>query len=266
MSLSALFCMSCSTNTPNLRQTDDVPLFIVKFKNPDEKAKVIASHAVIDWTYNNYDDPAGDYNYVFDTSCYSLINKSAYRDYQYDIMRDIVSISPYVELSEGYMLVDWRWQDYLPISYRKLYMNQRNTKYNSRHHIFFMNTSWIDLDSLPQTWHKDDILKNFEIVEWKTVSCQTLERYLKGDESPTSYFEALSRTSNKVDMDNKYDYVYTNHSFGETAYLKYKFEGGEEAYNRYAHVADSLYSVYAKGISELIRTNKLKKWTYEIPH
>ena len=53
--------------------------------------------------------------------------------------------------------------------------------------------------------------------------------------------------------------------FDETAYYEFK-DGGEKEYHQYASTADSLYTVYAKGLNELIKTNELKKWTNEIPH
>ena len=269
LALCMLVCVSCNNNEPAVKSPYDVPLYIVKFGNSDYQKMVIASHAITDHTHNNFDEQAGVYNYVFDNTCYKFMYYPGYSTSdEYHLMRGIAGSTPYITLSDGYLLVDWRWQDYLPVSYRYLYMNTRNIKYNSQNHFFFMNISWEDVTSLAQTWQSADVYKPFEVKEWRTISCQSMERYLKGDKSPTAYLETLKNVEPKkegVNYDNQYNYVAPGSSFDETAYYKYK-DGGEKQYHQYASMADSLYTVYAKGLNELIKTNKLKTWTYEIAH
>lgn len=268
--LSLLFCMSCNVNNPELKFSDDVPLYIVKFRNTDDMKKVIASHAITDRTHDNFDEQLGDYNFVFDNTCYKFMyDPGYYTDEDFNRMRGIAGSAPYIELSEGYLLIDWRWQDYLPVSYRYLYLNMQHIMYNSHKHFFFMNTSWEDVESLSQTWQSTDVYKPLEVDEWRTVSVQSLERYMKGAESPLSYLDTIQKTpymdGYKANLSYKYEYVDSDCGFNETAYWRYH-NGGEDEYNKYASVADSLYSVYVKGLNDLIKTNKLKKWTYEIPH
>lgn len=254
-----LLFLSCSNNNPDIRLLEDVPLYIIKYKNPLYKTKIIAAHPIIDPTITYFDGSLGNVNYVFDTTSYQLIYEGSDIEKQFNQKRGLIGSTPYIELSNDYLLVDWRWQDYLPISSKNLYHNKRNIAYNSVAHFFVMNTTWEDLDSLSQIWNNSDVWNNFDVDEWRTISCQALERYMSGDESPLTYIETYTPNN----FDNTCKYVYLDCCFNETAFIKYK-EGGADEYDSYANLVDSLFSEYAIAINTLISKNELKKWTYEV--
>lgn len=233
-------------------------LTIVKFYQQGYENNVIIQHPI-----KKYDGIVGCYEYytnqglylnilpkqcTWDNGCSMLAWKAEWAD----SVMNIAGTSPYIPLSKGYYLVDWKWHEILPVSaLAKAIPNAYYDNFSNHihEHVFMTDMQWSDVADLTSEYSAS--CKIFPIKGIGIIRVRTAEL--------ACYF-------NNIDSD---PFVCWNMSiYGENgmcydnAYMYYKYGDCSPAgrtHLDYIHYCDSLQSIYQKRLIELINKDKLMK-------
>ena len=142
--------------------------------------------------------------------------------------------SPYIELSDGYLLINWRWERmYYPGEEAIIDLKWKDATYPS-----------YDGDSWPvASWPKERLLADSPVAEYYVTSSQQMEKYLHGENS-THQSVHIIRISEKD-------------------WAEYDDFWKKEMLQRIAH-NDSLYEVYPPVLCRMIEEGKLDKYSSKV--
>lgn len=180
-----LLLIACNPiETPN--NIDGVPgpascLTLIKFKDQNQENYVIAGNPIV--SHDNCSE-----GYIYDEShiCfagnspYPFSDSVTYQNFIKFIEDDlkICGSSPYIELTNGYVLLDWKWHyvyqmSVLPINRLSFY--QFIEQY-AKHHMFITNILWNTVVNLSPIYFKEEQgIEQLEIAEIKIVSIKTID-------------------------------------------------------------------------------------------
>lgn len=113
---------------------DALTLTVIKFTNPSYKDNILATDT------DNRDKQ--DVFYAFD---YRITEISNINVYDWVAKYNMIGQSPYIELTDGYLLIDWHWVIILNLG----------DKYNSNYgRTILLEQKWSDLKDFSQRWSR----------------------------------------------------------------------------------------------------------------
>ena len=233
-------------------------LTIVKFLNNEHANKVILQNPIKE--YNSID---GLYEYFENSDLYlnialrndlnsycglgiSLVNWA-------DEQMQISGSSPYIPLTDGYYLVDWKWHQLHPISSR-IQSRPKNFNNHFSKHCFLTDIDWQDVQNLTDGYSSSLYTQNvYGLVEIIRVYLTELDRYYNDVKRIHPY--------------SCYGGIYYNDGMCfEDAWMYYEY--GDCSHSGKTHLTyiaycDSLQTVYQQRLIELIDNGKLKDFIHE---
>ena len=156
---------------------------IVKFSNPQQLNNVIVSHRLIDYY-------GIDGYFVYDTTGSVGLNIAENIDTQYTFttgehdvyLEDFLSLpgtSPYIPLADDYYLIDWKWQQLLPISAtcNAPQPDGNDMREMADNHCFLTELPWSELETINQRWENPEELQPVQVAEIARVGYQSIDAY-----------------------------------------------------------------------------------------
>lgn len=231
-------------------------LTIVKFYNPGQEKKIIVQHPIK--KYNGLD---GEFEYYENTDLYLNILP---RQYSWDNgcgldpalanwadeEMHIAGTTPYISLTDGYYLIDWKWHQLFPVS--ALTDDNRQLSKHIRNHVFMTDIDWHNLTILTEGFdasHYTQHLKGIEIIRvWsQELACLFNDTH----KDPYVCWNMSIYYENGMCFENAYMY----YQYGDCA------QSGK-THRTYMAFCDSLQSVYRNYLIELINNGQLKTIGY----
>lgn len=222
---------------------------ILKFDNTEQLDKIIVQHQITGWDdklecaqYNEEGDLSLNF-YEISSDVVSFVEKEL----------PIVGTSPYIPLTDGYFMIDWKWHQFMPLSALCL----QNTKAYLKHineHVFAINMSWKDMNSITTEYDRTNYTQHLEGIEIKRIIFMYLDM-LYEDVKPTYGNPYYSCYGDGI--------YYYNGMCANTAYDF--FSNGpcpyhlNETYQGYISYCDSLQNIYQQRMIEVIETGQLSK-------
>lgn len=229
-------------------------MMIVKFSNPEQKDKVLAGHPIIE-----YDGNDGQYLYAEDSVLTLCVNNVTFRMTEdmaafIEEYLPILGSSPYIYLADDYFLVDWKWQDILPLSaltnYANVNAHHDQMDEHIKYHIFTTDTKWTELSDFSQTWDN---------AQYKTIA--------QVDEVQCIAFEKVDKLYDDVKEGDPYVcYNMSLYNSGLSLINAWRYYSGsgtvfcnpEGRYLEYLSYCDSMQNVYRARLIHMIENNQLK--------
>ena len=253
----AILCVafSCCTHNNDIgvgnSSLPPARMMIVKFSNPEQKEFVIAGH-----TIKEYDGLDGQFIYNED-SALTLCVRYPMKQEQVAFIEKYMPIlgsSPYIYLADDYYLVDWKWQDILPLSaltnYASVNAHHDQMDEHIKYHIFTTDTKWTELTDLLQTWDNSLYttiaqVEGVQLIMFKEID-QLYDDIKKGD--PYVCYN-MGLYNSGLSLINAWTY--------------YKNEGvwscnPEGRYLEYLSYCDSMQNVYRARLTEMINKGQIK--------
>lgn len=268
MLLVVVSCFACKKETPVDNPQPETPvngspgppaiMTIVKFADQKQMDYVIVQHPL--YGHCSYPDIV-----VYKEDTTLMLNRlifpkeqiwGQYSNHSADslsieLLQNELSIlrkSPYIPLTEGYYLIDWKWMEIMPlsgISYNaphpaQIYAHMRN-------HCFITNTQWSELDDLRKEWDKDQVSSPIKISTIYHIGYAQVDRYLglykKGKWNP-------------------YESIYYWGTFASNA-ARYFYDDGfpneyGASFEGYCALLDSVQNAFIQPLVEIIENNKFQ--------
>lgn len=224
---------------------------IVKFYNEEDKDYVCVGHRLLSQAIGETipdvwsEDTLGLADY-YERYTSHVISSTFPSQPISTFAEDVLSIcgtSPYMELGDGYYLINWRWAQFA----RPAGLTPELPK-----HCFLSKTRWEDLTSLSTTWLPKEVSKNpFKEVICVYLIC--LDLYRGAYESYEQQYMGWGRYSYDLTMNAAWAYKYYTATPEELA------KAGR-TYDEYVQYCDSMYVVYQESLSEAIAKGDLHKF------
>lgn len=160
---------------------------------------------------------------------------------------NICGTSPYIELVDGYVLVDWRWNYFHQITLvsQKEWYSQRVTDL-VQHHIFSTNILWSELNNLSPIYWANKQCTHVD-VSVNMVPIRSLDQ-LRGINSNPPY----------PDKDFSGDYSIRLYWDGLSAPLAHRYyQDHSPKYEAYLAFCDSMQNIYKNCLIEHIKKREL---------
>lgn len=225
-------------------------MVLVKFYNQGQENKVIVQHPIKEW-----DGIEGKYVYCENSGLYfnNITDGLHLTDISYvDSVLHLAGTSPYIPLTNGYFLIDWKWQQFMPLwACSDSWENAYHNPYAEHicNHIFMTDVHWTDLT---------DITTKYETSKYT--------QHIKGIELVRVDYYTLDAIYNDVKENDPYVcYNYSLYCDGLSIlnmgmYLKYgDCASIGRTYLTYIAYCDSLQDVYQQRLIEIINNGKLKE-------
>lgn len=214
-------------------------MVLVKFYNPRQEEKVIVQHPIKEWNTNGY------YEYYENSG----LRLGESKELSWDSVLHIVGTSPYIPLTDGYYLIDWKWQEYMPLwACSDSWENAYHDPYaeHIKGHIFMTDINWTDLSNLYIQLDNSKYTQHVKGVEVIRVDYYTFDQFYNDihenfPESCWTYLYCDGFSVYEVGMLMKYGDCTSN---GRT-------------YLDYIHDCDSLQDVYRQRLIEVINNGQL---------
>ena len=259
ISFACLLCISCKKN--NLRPGDGIPvarILMVKFQNPGQLDKVIVQHP-----FKGYNGTEGYYEYDENTGLYLNVIPERYtNEHEYGLEQSITDwieqemhlagTTPYIPLSDGYYMIDWKWNQIMPLS--ALSSTLDNAYHNPfeehiQKHCFLTDINWTDLK---------DLSAGYDITKYT--------QHANNIETIRVRFRAIDQLYNDVKQGDPYVCwnmsLYSEGLSVKNAYMYYKYGDCDstsgKTYRTYIDYCDSLQAVYQQRLIELINKGQHK--------
>ena len=231
-------------------------LTIVKFFNPEQEKKVIVQHPVkkyngLDGEFEYYENTDLYFNvlpkqYTWDNGCGldpTLVNWA-------DEEMHISGTSPYIPLSKGYYLIDWKWHQLFPVS--ALADDKRQLSEHIRNHVFMTDIDWNNLAVLTEGFDASRYTQHLKGIEIIHVWPQELECFFNDThKDPYVCWNMSIYYSEGMCLNNAYMY----YRYGDCSPYG-------RTYHDVIHFCDSLQSVYQNHLIELINNGQFKTIGY----
>ena len=232
-------------------------IMVVKFYNSDLKNKVIVEHPI-----KAYNGTIGAFEYAENKGlCLNCLLKPY--EHICSLHPDVVTwmdeemhlsgTSPYIPLTNGYYMIDWKWQQLFPLSALTNYAF-KNSIYDQMYdhitkHLFVTDIDWENLHNLNAIY--DNSLYTQHIAGLEVVRVQFIEI--------DDYFSQIKQSDQYVCWNIS---LYHDGLSIKNAYLYYTL-GDCSSKNRthqdYIRYCDSLQNVYQNHLLEIIKEDKLKE-------
>lgn len=218
-------------------------MVLAKFYNPGQEKKVIVQHPI-----KEYDGGEGCYIYYENSGL--RLNNSPVPSWVDTTLR-ILGTTPYIPLADGFYLIDWKWQQYMPLwACSDSYKNGYHDPYSEhiRDHVFMTDINWTDLNALSIQLDNSKYSQHVKGIELVRVYYYTIDQ-LYDDfhwNFPISCWEDLycgGLSSIAVEM---YIHGACNSLEGHT-------------YQKYIHDSDSLQNIYRQRLIEIINNGQLQE-------
>ena len=260
----AILCVAFSSCTQHNNEIIDVEypdgdmplamMMVVRFSNPDQKDNVIAGHPI-----KKYDGNDGQYIYQEDTVLTLCVNnmKFVMTEEMATFIEDnmpILGLSPYLYLTDDYYLVDWKWQDILPLSaltnYANVNAHHDQMDEHIKYHIFTTDTKWTELTDFSQTWDNSLYTTIAQVEEVQRIAFEKIDQLYDDVKKEDQYVcYNMSLYNSGLSLINAWTY--------------YKNEGvrscnPEGRYLEYLSYCDSMQNVYRARLTEMINKGQIK--------
>lgn len=231
---------------------------VVRFAEQDKLNKVIVQHPL-----KNYDGINGrcEYNESGDLSLniqpgnYMVgdgLSVSQPLAKWADEQMNIAGTSPYIPLSDGYYMIDWKWHQLFPVS--ALALLRPNALYDNfsemiHNHIFMTDIDWKDLEDVSLEYDSSlstEPVKGIEIIRVWTLELDGMFNAVDSD--PYLCWNMSIYVNNGMCLDNAYMY----YQYGDCT-------SDGRTHSTYINYCDSLQNIYRQRLIEVIKNNQLKK-------
>ena len=257
--LLGFICLSCEHSETDSGGNDNSEagppfcLTIVKFFNNEHANNVIVQTPIKE--YNGID---GRFEYFENTNLYLNIRMgSLYYGLDTELVNwadeemQIAGSSPYIPLTDGYYLIDWKWHQLHPISARSIRFDlYENHIYR---HCFITDIDWHDLQNLTDGYDASLYTQNVCSLEIIRVQLFYLHRFYHDVKRPCPY------------LCYGYDLYHFEGMCLENVYAYYKkgdCSDSGKTYLTYIAYCDSLQSIDQQRLIELIKNGKIKDLGY----
>ena len=223
---------------------------IVKFDNPEQVKNIIVQHPIKGFNSAGY----GCYEYDENMGLYLNILKYPYHhNYSMDSLvldwlekeMHIAETSPYIPLSKGYYMIDWKWQQLLPVSASpmSLFYGIYPDFYaiHIQNHVFIIDKNWDECR---------DLATNFDSIN---------AEHLKDVDITRVFFDKIDTTGELNPYTHFYRYQYQDNVMFAYLLCRDRDKYGADTYIKYIHYYDSLQAVYQQRLIEIIAKDQLKE-------
>ena len=166
----------------------------------------------------------------------------------------IVGTNPYLLLSGGYAIIDWKWWQFHPLSGEdrapRFYNTHLRMAYSTNSRLnngaianeeyYLLNIAWKDLSDLTATWKFTEGTQ-LELPEIRYIDCAKVEEYGK-------YAHSVKEILRKYNLQDLHG-------------LYVLFSGDAEKGKACIAECNALQSAYVETLKEMIDNNDLEKWT-----
>ena len=166
----------------------------------------------------------------------------------------IVGTKPYLLLSGGYAIIDWKWWQFHPLSgeFRapRFYNSHLRMAYSTNSGLnngaianeeyYLLNSDWKNVSDLTATW-KFTEGEHLNIPEIRYIDCAKLEEYGK-------YTHSVKEILRKYNLEDLHG-------------LYVLFSGDAEKGKACVAECNAMQSAYVETLKEMIDNNDLDKWT-----
>ena len=228
-------------------------MIIVKFYNLRQENKVIVQHPFKRQNYEYYEDiglflnispKQDDNNGGLDMELVYWIEQKMH----------LTGTSPYIPLTNGYYLIDWKWYQLMPFCAIEATLPGAAYDYYANHilnHCFMTDINWCDLKDLaagyPNSLYTQPV-RGIEIVRADYITIDQLYNDLKKEENDPYLCY------------NKYLYCDGLSVVNAAMYYKYgDCSNRGKTYLTYISYCDSLQSVYQQRLIDIINNGQLKE-------
>lgn len=225
-------------------------LTILKFNDKTQEKYLVAGHPII-----TYSSMALDNTFTYEEDTISFMYNPYIHSslYYTDLVHfaetelNICGTSPYIELVDGYVLVDWRWNYFHQITLvsQKEWYSQRVTDL-VQHHIFSTNILWSELNNLSPIYWANKQCTHVD-VSVNMVPIRSLDQ-LRGISSNPPY----------PDKEFSGDYSIRLYWDGLSAPLAHRYyQDHSPKYEAYLAFCDSMQNIYKNCLIEHIKKQEL---------
>lgn len=257
-----IVCMSCESDSPqpSVEPTPGYPdalLTIVRFDNPEQANNVILQHPFKDYKLN-LDEALYHYEYYENVGLYLNVLLDQYPDNEgyrgvemalvnwADEHMHIAGTSPYIPLTDGYYLIDWKWHQLHPLSALAQSAENELVEHLSEH-CFMTNIPWEDLTDLT--------------AEHDTSNTSLLTNEVEVVRIPVTSFIPLYGEDINPYICYNWLLYYDEGMCYQAPYAYYRYGDCSSNGRTYQDVilfCDSLQTVYQQRLIDMIRNDKLK--------
>lgn len=154
-------------------------LTIIKFANKSHQDYLIAGHPLVDYNPFTYDESricfANNALYAFEEE------RNEFIDFVEQELK-VCGKSPYIDLADGYVLLDWKWYNIFQLSMISMnhYSLWLHLNDYIKNHTFITKVLWSDLvDLSPISFEMAQGIELVDISEIEAISVQGMD-YLRG--------------------------------------------------------------------------------------
>ena len=256
----SFFTISCEREQPQSEPTKptgeanpSAVFVVVNFANPEQANKIIVQHPIKGFYSSGY----GCYEYDENMGLYLNMLKYPYRhNYSMDSLvldwleneTHLAGTSPYIPLSKGYYMIDWKWQQLLPIAAGSISLyNGSYPDFYSIHiqeHVFVTDKNWDECH---------DLKTKFESINAEHLKDVDITRVL---------YDKVDTTGEVNPYTHFYRYQYQDHVMFAYSLFRDRDMYGVDEYKNYINHCDSLHAIYHDILIELINNAILKEIEY----
>lgn len=251
--VSLLLCSCTSDPIIDNANPGQSNLTILKFNDKTQEKYLVAGHPII--TYNTMVVGNG---FVYEEDTISFMY-NPYFHFQFSSYADFVNFaekelnicgtSPYIELVDGYVLIDWRWNYFYHITLisQKEWYSQRVIDL-VQNHTFVTNILWSDLKDLsPIYWTDNQSAQHIDLSSVNMIPIRLLDQ-LRGISSNPPY----------PDKEFSGDYSIRLYWDGLSAPLAHRYyQDHSPKYEAYLAFCDSMQNIYKNCLIEHIKKREL---------
>ena len=244
-------CISCSSESePNTAEAipGEAKWILLKFSNTADANFVAVAQKISD-----YDFQKECFVYADNDSVSLYLYRTKMQEKFISFMHEQLPLegsSPYIPLTDGYYLIDWKWYEFYPLT---AYCHGMSTYQVVPElqlfltHTFLTNLKWSDLTDLTDTFNISQCSKNLDGLEVIAVSYQALDSYYHENKEPEFYMSGLTIEQ------------------ACSHYENYDCKGitSDKSLQSYINFCDSVQSVNQKRLIELLNNNKLNPGGYQ---
>lgn len=232
-------------------------MMIVKFANSTQKDKVILGHPI-----KRYNGMEGKFEYIENgglmLNCQPSLEVVGFYALSFDMVHfeelemDIQGTSPYIALTQDYYLVDWQWQQLLPLSALTNYAAEIGDYHHlydhiMEHHLFTTYMDWSELSDLTKRWDNSLFIQPVQVAEIWCIRFQDIDR-LYNDVKESDPYVCYNKTlyNEGLSVVNAYQY----YLYGSCV--------PSRTYRTYIDYCNRLQDVYKERLIEIIENGQLE--------
>lgn len=235
------------TNSVNGIPGPDACLTIIKFANQSQEKYLIAGHPLTCYDPFTCNDSCISFA---NNSLYSLSEKETYSFIEFVEQKlKICGESPYIDLVDGYVLLDWKWYNVFQLSLIPMNRYSLHLYLNGyiKNHTFVTNLLWSDLvDLSPISFKIEQGIDLADISDIKAISIKKIDQLRGQRERPDMDF---------MDFASLWYYYDAMNPIQAYGYSKYS----PDKLRPYITFCDSMQNIYKDCLIEYIKKGNLSK-------